>query len=83
MCDVLHHVPERATWLSRLFEQMPSGSQLVLIEFNEGPLPEGPPETLKLSRDELVQLVDTAGFTLVSENTDLLPYKTLFVFETP
>ncbi len=80
VCDVLHHVSDRPAWLAKITKAMGSGSKLVLIEFKEGDLPEGPPESLKISRDKLVALVTDAGLVLDSERADLLPYQTFLVF---
>jgi hypothetical protein len=59
---------------------MPAGARLVLIEFKEGDLPEGPPESMKIPRDEIVKLVTDAGLVLTSEQDELLPYQTFLVF---
>ena len=83
MCDVLHHVPARAAWLSKLTSEMKHGARLVVIEFKEGKLPEGPPESVKLPRAELVKLVTGAGLVLDAEKSDLLPYRTFLVFRNP
>jgi SAM-dependent methyltransferase len=83
VCDVLHHVADRPAWLAKITKAMRSGSKLVLIEFKEGDLPEGPPESVKIPRDELVDLVTKAGLVLDSEQADLLPYQTFLVFRKP
>ena len=83
ICDVLHHVSGREAWLSTIATAMRSGATLVLIEFKEGDLPEGPPESVKIPRNRLVQLVTGAGFVLSSERADLLPYQTFLVFRKP
>jgi ubiquinone/menaquinone biosynthesis C-methylase UbiE len=83
MCDVLHHVPTRAAWLTKLTSKMKPGARLVLIEFREGDLPEGPPEAVKIPRTEIVKLVTAAGLALDSEKPDLLPYQTFLVFRKP
>ena len=62
---------------------MPSAARLALIEFKEGDLPEGPPESMKIPRDELVKLVTDAGLVLASEHAKLLPYQTFLVFKKP
>jgi SAM-dependent methyltransferase len=80
VCDVLHHVPDRAAWLTKLASQMNASARLVLIEFKEGALPEGPPETVKISRAEMIELATRAGLKLESERADLLPYQTFLVF---
>jgi ubiquinone/menaquinone biosynthesis C-methylase UbiE len=83
MCDVLHHVPTRAAWLAKLTSKMKPGARLVLIEFREGNLPEGPPEAAKIPRAELVKLLTAAGLVLDSEKPDLLPYQTFLVLRNP
>jgi SAM-dependent methyltransferase len=80
ICDVLHHVSDRRAWLGRLHDEMKPGSRLVLIEFKEGDLPEGPPTTLKISRNDLLSLARNSGFALVDEEKDLLPYQMFLVF---
>jgi SAM-dependent methyltransferase len=80
VCDVLHHVPDRVAWLAKLAAAMKPGARLVLIEFKEGALPEGPPEAMKVPRAELVRLVEGAGLALVEEHAELLPYQTFLVF---
>jgi len=83
VCDVLHHVSNRPAWLGQIAGAMPSGARLVLIEFKEGELPQGPPESMKIPRDELVKLVTDAGLVLSSELATLLPYQTFLVFRKP
>ncbi|MDI7268832.1 MAG: hypothetical protein QME96_12645 [Myxococcota bacterium] len=83
VCDVLHHVAEREAWLARLFEEMKAGARLVLVEFREGPLPEGPPESIKLPHAALIDLATGAGFELVEDRADFLPYQTYTVFRKP
>ncbi|MFT7463270.1 MAG: SAM-dependent methyltransferase [Pseudohongiellaceae bacterium] len=76
ICDVLHHVPGPGAWLAKLAEQLRPGARVVLIEFKEGDLPEGPPESMKIGRKPLVKLASDAGLRLDSEHSDLLPYQT-------
>jgi SAM-dependent methyltransferase len=83
VCDVLHHVSDRPAWLSKITKAMPSDARLVLIEFKEGDLPEGPPESMKIPRSELVKLVTDAGLVLAAEHAKLLPYQTFLVFRKP
>jgi SAM-dependent methyltransferase len=83
ICDVLHHVSGREAWLRKAYAEMKPGARLVLIEFREGRLPEGPPESVKLPRAKLVSLVEGAGFTLRSDQPALLPYQTFLTFTKP
>jgi SAM-dependent methyltransferase len=83
ICDVLHHVADRPAWLGKLSAEMRSGAHLVVVEFKEGNLPEGPPEAAKIPRAQLLQLFAKAGFVLDSERKDLLPYQVFLVFRKP
>jgi SAM-dependent methyltransferase len=81
VCDVLHHVAQREAWLGKLAAQMKPSARLVLVEFKEGPLPQGPPASLKLSRAQMLDLARGAGLTLTAEQPTLLPYQTYLVFQ--
>lgn len=83
ICDVLHHVKDRAAWMKAIVSAMKPGARLALIEFKEGKLPEGPPEGAKIPRAELVSLATQAGFSLEKEHEGLLPYQDLLVFRKP
>lgn len=80
ICDVLHHVKDRPAWLGRMHEQLKSGAKVALIEFKEGKLPEGPPESLKIEKERLIELMKDAGFVLAGEKKDILPYQYMLVF---
>jgi hypothetical protein len=73
MCDALHHLADRSAWLAKLAAEMKPGARLVLIGFKEGNLPEGPPETAKIARAQMLELVTQAGLRPASERADLLP----------
>ena len=83
VCDVLHHVSQRSRWLHKITSAMSGGARLVLVEFKEGDLPQGPPENMKITRKQMIQLVTNAGLKLKSDNEKLLPYQTFMVFEKP
>ncbi len=83
VCDVLHHVQGREAWLARLSSEMRPGARLVVVEFKEGKLPEGPPEGAKIPRAKLTAMLRDAGFVLRSEDAKLLPYQLLLVLEKP
>ena len=63
VCDVLHHVADRSAWLAKLAAEMRPWP-LVLIEFKEGNLSEGPPEAAKITRAQMLELVTRPGFGL-------------------
>jgi SAM-dependent methyltransferase len=83
VCDVLHHVEGREAWLARLFSETKAGAKLVLVEFKEGDLPQGPPEAMKIPKESMIELVGNAGFVLTDDRSDLLPYQSFLVFSKP
>ena len=83
MCNVLHHVPNRAEWLKNLFGKLPKGARFALIEFKMGELPVGPPDAMKIPRKALIELVTEAGFVLRTEYPKLLPYQLFLEFRKP
>jgi len=80
VCDVLHHVRSRATWLAKLAGEMKRGATLALVEFKEGKLPQGPPEAVKIPRTEMERMLARAGFQLEAERKGLLPYQLFLLF---
>ncbi len=80
VCDMLHHVPNLPHWLSLLHSQMDKQARLIIIEFKEGTLPEGPPERIKISGSKMKELVKAAGFQMIRENTNILPYQYYYEF---
>lgn len=81
VCDVLHHIKDRPTWLRRMYEETKVGAMVVLVEFKEGDLPEGPPEGAKIPKKDLIEQMKTAGFELVEDDKELLPHQYFLVFE--
>jgi ubiquinone/menaquinone biosynthesis C-methylase UbiE len=81
ICDVLHHLTNRAQWLATLYSEITKGTKLILIEFREGDLPQGPPEKMKITSKEMLALMTGAGFTLIKKDSTMLPYQNYFEFE--
>lgn len=80
ICDVLMHVKDKAAWLGKIHDQMRPGSRLALIDFREGNLPEGPPESIKVPKAEILRICRQAGFELQADHDALLPYQQFLVF---
>jgi len=83
VCDVIHHVAQREAWLEKGFEELRPGGRLVVIEFKEGRLPQGPPEAVKIPKAKLIAMIEAAGFELASDDPSLLPYQTFLTFRKP
>ncbi len=84
ICDVMHHIQDPEAWLKLIHRATRAETRVVIIEFKEGKLPEGPPESLKISKQKLKDLFGKAGFvpaTPVWDYKDVLPYQELLIFK--
>jgi ubiquinone/menaquinone biosynthesis C-methylase UbiE len=79
-CDVLHHIDGRAAYYPKLAKTLKPGGRIVVIEFYKKPLPLGPPESMKISEEELIGELQAAGFRK-TKSFDFLPYQYFVVFE--
>ena len=80
ICDVLHHVKSPTEWLSGISAQLPPGAKMHIIEFKPGDLPNGPPESVKMAPEKLVEIAQNSGFKLEKRLDELLPYQNYCVF---
>jgi len=83
VCDVIHHVKDPDLWLKKLSSQMKRGTHVVVIEFKEGDLPEGPPAAAKIPRKKLIAMITENNFKLEMDKSDFLPYQEFLIFIKP
>ena len=79
-CDVLHHIANRAAYYPKLAKALRPGGRIVIVDFYKKPLPVGPPESMKISEDEMIAELRAAGFRK-TKSFDFLPYQYFLVFE--
>jgi arsenite methyltransferase len=79
-CDVLHHIENRAAYYPKLAKALKPGGRIVVIEFYKKDMPIGPPPSMKLSDEEVIGELRSAGFTL-SKRLDILPYQYYLFFD--
>lgn len=78
-CDVLHHLENRPAYLRKLKAILKPGGRIVTVDFYKKPLPVGPPETMKLSEDQIIAEFQEAGFQF-SKKATFLPYQYVLEF---
>ncbi len=81
ICDVIHHVKNPQDWLTGITAQLPLGAQMHIIEFKPGDLPSGPPESVKMAPEKLIEMVQSSGLRLEKRLDELLPYQNYYVFK--
>ena len=79
-CDVLHHIENRPAYYVKLANILKPGGRVVVIDFYKKSLPVGPPESMKLSDQEVITEFQKAGFGL-RKRLDILPYQYFLFFE--
>jgi ubiquinone/menaquinone biosynthesis C-methylase UbiE len=82
ICDVLHHIGDRADYYPKLAAALKAGGRLVIVDFHKRELPVGPGPEMKLDKDLVIGEISQAGFRLTRE-FDFLPYQYFLVFESP
>lgn len=79
MCNTLHHLEDRISYLTRLSQSLKPGGRIVIVDFYKKPLPVGPAPHMKLSRDDVITEFEKAGYRL-QRSLDFLPYQYFLVF---
>ena len=77
--DTYHHLDARRAYLDRLARTLKPGGRIAIVDWQKRDLPVGPPASHKLAREQVVDEMRSAGFTLVDEST-LLPHQYFLVF---
>lgn len=80
ICDTWHHIENHDRYLALLKKMLKPGGQIIMVDFKKEPTPTGPPMAMRISRDDLVQEMETNGFRVDAEHT-FLPYQYFLVFK--
>lgn len=79
ICDVLHHIDARPAYYAKLLKALKPGGRIVIVDFHKRDLPVGPPVSMKLSRDQVIDEFRAAGMRLADEQT-FLPHQYFLSF---
>jgi len=79
-CDVLHHIENRPAYYAKLAQALKPAGRIIVIDFFKTPLPVGPPDSMKLSEDDVITEFQKAGFAM-NKRLNLLPYQYFLFFE--
>jgi 2-polyprenyl-3-methyl-5-hydroxy-6-metoxy-1,4-benzoquinol methylase len=73
--DTLHHIENRIEYLKKLKNDFRKGGVLVIVDFKKEQTPVGPPVELRLAQEQVELELRSAGFAVVSVDTDILRYQ--------
>ena len=80
MCDVLHHIENRPAYYQKLKAALKPGGRIVNIDFyKEKEVPVGPPKSMKIAEQQVLDEFKAAGFRLAKKH-DFLPYQYFLEF---
>lgn len=79
--DVMHHIADPVEWMTGIVKQLPSNAQFHIIEFKQGYIPNGPPESAKIAPEKLKEIATKSGLELDHEVENLLPYQIYYIFK--
>jgi cyclopropane fatty-acyl-phospholipid synthase-like methyltransferase len=77
--DTLHHINNRALYLSHLTESMAPGARIAIIDYRQNAL-EGPPHAHRVSKEEITRDLEQAGYT-PEIDLDFLPNQHFVIFK--
>ena len=75
MVNTYHFLSNRADYLRRVRSGIKRGGKIILVDFKKGSMPVGPPEELKVSREELIRDLTNAGFEGITSDVKSLQYQ--------
>ena len=79
ICETWHHIQNQTQYLVLIMKMLKPGGQVVMIDFQKRDLPVGPPNEMKIAREDVIKQLQAAGFQLEKENS-FLPYHYFLVF---
>jgi arsenite methyltransferase len=80
ICDTWHHIENHDRYLALLKKTLKPGGQVVMIDFKKTNTPVGPPQEMRIDREDLMKEMEKNGFHLAVEHT-FLPYQYFLVFK--
>jgi ubiquinone/menaquinone biosynthesis C-methylase UbiE len=78
-CDVLHHIDDRVAYLRKLKPALKPDGRVVVLDFKRA-APLGPPASMKIPRERMIEQFKSAGYRVIGEY-QFLPYQYFLEFE--
>jgi arsenite methyltransferase len=78
-CDVLHHVDNLVAYLKKIGPALKPDGRVAVVDFKDS-APFGPPASMRITREHMIDEFRQAGYHLAREH-DFLPYQYFLEFE--
>ncbi len=73
--NTYHHIEDRSNYFSKVRTGLKPGGTLIIIDYFKEDLPVGPPKSMKINRETIVEELRAAGFEKIETNDTLLEYQ--------
>lgn len=77
--DTYHHIDARVAYFGALRRALRPEGRVAVVDWQKRPLPVGPEMDHKIAREQVVEEMERAGYTLVEE-PNTLPYQYVLIF---
>ncbi|NVB39452.1 methyltransferase domain-containing protein [Pseudenhygromyxa sp. WMMC2535] len=82
MCNVFHHLGDPKAYFEAVAGKLAPEGKVVIVDFradNPEDAP-GPPAKMRMTAEQITEIMTDAGYTLVSEDDELLEYQYMLTF---
>ncbi len=73
--NTYHHIDDRVRYFRGLQKNLDIDGKLVVVDFKKKRTPKGPPKSMRMSSNQVVEELEEAGFTDIQVDEDTLPYQ--------
>ncbi|MEM6295526.1 MAG: class I SAM-dependent methyltransferase [Myxococcota bacterium] len=82
LCNVYHHIGDRAGYFTAVREQLAAGGRLVIVDFRKDADADapGPPPAMRVAHDTLIAELTAAGWTHARSDRETLPHQYIAEF---
>lgn len=80
LVNTYHHITDRTSYFERVAGDLAPGGRLVVVDFEKGDLPVGPPDSMKIPPEQVQRELEAAGYVLERAIRGALPYQFILVF---
>lgn len=80
MVNTYHHISKREQYFKKLQSKLLKNGKVLIVDFKKKELPFGPPMSMKLSKQDIINEMIEAGYELYKDEK-ILEYQNLLIFQ--
>ncbi len=79
-CNTYHHIHDRIAYLKGLRAHLKPKGRVVVVDFKQGDLPVGPPESHRVKPQTVARELRATGYQKVTHDVTTLPYQFVYIY---